>query len=414
MYMQNLMKWLSESFAPKANALFSKPWISAVSSAMQKMIPFILTGSLIYFYNVFKSFIPALPDLSPILNYSFGLISLIVAFMVANQCMEKLSHPLYTINAGIVSILILLFICMPIGASSDSIAALMGNLGPKGIAVGIIAGLFTSVIFHGYAKLHWMENSTSIPDFVTGWIHTIVPTIIALAFAMTMVNGLHINIFEAILSLFKPIATIGQSLPGMLLLLLIQAILYSMGISTWIMSAITMPICLTGIQENIIAVAQGLPAQNIFTTETMGTGLLAMGGCGSTLTLNLMMCFSKSRKLKTMGRIFIAPSIFNINEPIVFGAPIVFNPILMVPLWLNSISGPIIIYTVMRLGWLNIPSKLMQIGQIPAPISSVMITEDLRALLWFCVVFVVNILIWYPFYKVFERQCIAKEQGIDA
>ena len=74
---------------------------------MQKIIPFILTGSLIYFYNVFVSFIPALPDLSPILNYSFGVITLIVAFMMANQCMEKLNHPAYVINAGITSIGIL-------------------------------------------------------------------------------------------------------------------------------------------------------------------------------------------------------------------------------------------------------------------------------------------------------------------
>ena len=50
--MKKLMDWLSESFAPNANKLFSKPWIAAISSAMQKVVPFILTGSLIYFYNV--------------------------------------------------------------------------------------------------------------------------------------------------------------------------------------------------------------------------------------------------------------------------------------------------------------------------------------------------------------------------
>ena len=83
--MNKLMNWLSESFAPNANKLFSKPWIAAVSASMQKVVPFILTGSLIYFYNVIKSFVPALPDLSPIANYSFGLISIMIAFMMANQ-----------------------------------------------------------------------------------------------------------------------------------------------------------------------------------------------------------------------------------------------------------------------------------------------------------------------------------------
>ena len=102
--MKKLMDWLENSFVPKANKLFSYPWIAAFSSTMQKIIPFILTGSVIYFYNVFVSFFPALPDLSPILNFSFGIISLIVAFMMANQAMEKLNHPEYVINAGLASI----------------------------------------------------------------------------------------------------------------------------------------------------------------------------------------------------------------------------------------------------------------------------------------------------------------------
>lgn len=105
---------------------------------MQKIIPFILTGSLIYFYNVFVSFFPALPDLSPILNFSFGLISLIVAFMMANQCMEKLNHPFYITNAGITSVCVLLMavipqekiqiVCLPFWETWDHLELLLGWL----------------------------------------------------------------------------------------------------------------------------------------------------------------------------------------------------------------------------------------------------------------------------------------------
>ena len=106
--MKKFMDWLANTFAPKMNEICSRPWIAAVSSSMQKVIPFILTGSLIYFYNVFKSYIPALPELGPIADYSFGLISLILAFVVGQQCMEKLGKPLYTTNCGIVSIAVFL------------------------------------------------------------------------------------------------------------------------------------------------------------------------------------------------------------------------------------------------------------------------------------------------------------------
>ena len=91
--MKKFMDWLANSFAPKAKKLTQKPSVAGLSSAMQKLIPFIMTGSIVFFYNVFRSYIPQLPDLGNISNYSFGMIGLIAAFMVANQYMEKFKHP---------------------------------------------------------------------------------------------------------------------------------------------------------------------------------------------------------------------------------------------------------------------------------------------------------------------------------
>lgn len=372
--MKKFMNWLSTVFAPKMNEICSKPWIAAVSSSMQKIIPFILTGSVIYFYNVFRSYLPALPDLGMIADYSFGLISLILAFVVGQQCMEKLNHPFYLTNCG------------------------------------IVAGLFTSIIFNLYSKLHVLEDSTSIPDFVVGWINYILPTLITLGLGMVLTKYCNFDIFEIVLWIFSPLAGFAQTMPGFILCCFIPAVLYSMGISSWLFGAVTTPIFLAGIQENINMVAQGLPATNIATSETVFTAaLVTMGGMGATLALNVLMCFSKSKQLKTLGRIFIGPSIFNINEPIMFGAPVVFNPLLMLPMWLNSIVGPAIVYIVMSLGWLNIPATLNQVGQVPVPVSTVMITQDMRGILWAVVLFVVYFAIWYPFFKVFEKQKLAEE-----
>lgn len=410
--MKKFMNWLSNSFAPKMNAVCSRPWIAAVSSSMQKVIPFILTGSLIYFYNVFRSYIPALPNLGPIADYSFGLISLIIAFMVAQQVMEKLNKPFYTTNCGIVAIAVFLMFIMPTTDEAGNMVIIGGRMGATGIAVGMFAGLFTSIIFNLYSKLHVLENSTSIPDFVSGWINYIFPTVIALGISMVLTMTLNVDIFEFVVWIFSPLASFGQTLPGFILLCFIPAVLYSMGISSWLFGAVSTPIFLAGIQANIDAVAAGGVATNIATSETVFTAaLVTMGGMGATLGLNFLMVFSKSKKLKTMGRIFIGPSIFNINEPIMFGAPIVFNPILMLPMWINAIVGPLIVYTVMSLGWLNIPDTLNQVGQVPVPISTVMITQDLRGILWAIVLFIVYLFIWYPFFKVFEKECIAEEQA---
>lgn len=407
--MKKIMNWLTDSFVPRANKIFSIPWIAAFASCMQKIIPFILTGSVIYLYNVIVSFVPGLPDLSLILNFSFGIISLIVAFMMTNQCMEKLNHPEYVINGSIASMGVFLMFSIPFGKNSDSIAALMTNLGASGIAVGLIVGLCVSIVFHLWAKIEFMKES-SMPDFVTSWINTIVPNLIVLGLSMILVGVFKIDIYSLIIAGFKPLASIGQTLPGFILISLIPAFFYTLGISSWTFNAITTPIFMAGIQANIDAVASGGVATNIVTSESVFTlAFITMGGMCCTLGLNVLMCFSKSKQLKTLGRVFIIPSIFNINEPIMYGGAVVMNPILMIPSWINSIIGPIYVWILMSTGLLNIPEKMIQVGQIPAPICSVMVTEDMRALLWWAILFVIYLIVWYPFFKAYEKEKLVGE-----
>ena len=89
---------------------------------------------------------------------------------------------------------------------------------------------------------------------------------------------------------------------------------------------------------------------------------------------------------------------------------VVFNPILMIPAWINSIVGPCYVWFLMSTGLLNIPGKMIQVGQIPAPFCSVMITEDIRAILWWAILFVVYLVIWLPFFKVYEGEKLKAEQ----
>lgn len=372
-----------------------------------KGLPFILAGSLISFYNVFRSYVSALPDLGKVADFSFGFISIFLAFLVANQCMEKKKLSRYTIVAGLISIAVFVMFSMPEFNEQGEIILTFNRMGATGMLVAMLVGLFTGCIFNLYSKLHILENNVTIPDFVTEWINNLIPILCILLISTTIVFTIQFDIFDFILSLFSPLQNFGQTLPGFVLICLIPAVLYTLGVSNWLFYAASLPIFMAGIQGNIEAVAAGKEAVNIVTSETVFTAaLITMGGMGATLPLNVMMMFSKAKKLKVMGRICIGPSIFNINEPLVFGAPIAFNPIMMVPFWLNSIAGPVIIWFSMRLDLLNIPYRMMQIGQIPAPFSSVMITEDMRAVIVYIILFAVYYIIWLPFFKVYEVQCL--------
>jgi len=404
--MNKFMSWLENDFAPSANRLFQRPWIAGFSSAMQTVIPFILTGSVIFVYNVLADYLTVLPDLSPILNYSFGLLTLLITFMLTNQLMVNLNHPDYEINASLLSIGVLFMAVMPRGDEAESINDLMSKLGPSGMMVGIIVGFFVAIIFNLWGKINFLHES-SIPDFVVTWINTIIPNLITLSIAMIIVVHLEVDIQKATLAIFEPIANISQTLPGFLLLTTIPAFFFTLGISSWTFGAITTPIFIDGIQRNIEAVAAGGTATNIVTSESVFTlAFITLGGMCATLGLNILMVFSKSKDIKTLGRIFIGPSIFNINEPLMFGAPVVFNPILMVPAWINTIINTIYVWVLMSFGLLNIPDSLIQVGQVPAPISSVLVTQDMRAIIWWVILLAINTLIWYPFFKVYENEVI--------
>ncbi|MDB7980370.1 PTS sugar transporter subunit IIC [Faecalicoccus pleomorphus] len=419
--MNKLMSWFTDSLAPGMQKIFDNPWISAVASSMQKILPFILVGSVISIYNVFVRYIPSLPDLSFVNTFSFGMMSLIVAFMVAYFGMIELDHPKYTITAGLTSLTAFLLSLFPSMASiivSDTGLKTfqiqdINYIGGSGLFISILIALFVMVVFHFYAKLHILEDSVSVPDFVCEWINNIIPmTLIYLVIGILTIQ-LQIDLVLFINWLFQPVVSIGQSLPGFIIISFLYVLLYSLGISAWSLNAIVKPILMAGISANAeLALAGGSPIY-IVTTETIfTTALVAMGGLGATLPLNILMLVKcKSKKLKTMGKICIGPSIFNINEPLVYGAPIVFNPLLMIPMWVNSIVGAIVVWFAMSLGFLNIPAGVNNISRIPAPICTWLTTDDFRAFIWFFVLFAIYTIIWYPFLMKYDKQLLDKEKN---
>lgn len=423
--MNNIMSWFTDKLAPGMQKIFSNPWVGAVASAMQKILPFILVGSVVSIYNVFVRYIPSLPDMSFVNTFSFGMMSLIVSFMVAYFGMIELDHPKYTITAGLTSLTVFLMALCPTMATllknattgkTELTITDINFLGGSGLFIAIIVALVVMVIFHFYAKLHVLENSASMPDFVCEWINNIIPmTLIYLLFGITVFT-VGFDLVGFINMIFQPIVDIGQSLPGFVIICFLYVLLYSVGISAWSLNAIVKPILMAGIAANAeLALAGGQPV-NIVTTETIfTTALIAMGGLGGTLPLNFLMLFKcKSKKLKTMGKICLAPSIFNINEPLVYGAPIVFNPLLMIPMWMNSIVGALMIWFIMRAGFLNIPAGVNNISRIPAPICTWLTTDDYRAFIWFFVLFAIYGLIWYPFLMKYDRQLVKEEQEKEA
>ena len=118
---------------------------------------------------------------------------------------------------------------------------------------------------------------------------------------------------------------------------------------------------------------------------------------------------SKVKKLESIGRVCVFPAIFNSNEPIVFGAPAVWNPILMIPLCLNSIIIPSLMYLVMRIGLVPVPSAPMQMWYLPNVVQGYLTTNSISGVILVIALFAVSWLIWMPFFKVYEKQQYKEE-----
>lgn len=406
--MKSIIYFLETKFAPKMNKFAENPWIQTISSAIMLVLPTILLGSVISVYNILRLYLKFLPDAQPLFSFSFGLYSLILSFLIGYQGMIKFKHKEYQIASGIVALSAFLMMLHPT-IEKGQITMEFSRFGPKGILVAFLGGLLSVLFFNIYARLEPFKNNEVIPNFIINWLNQMIPAFFVLLVVMIVNYNLNIDIFVAVTKIFEPINNFGQTLPGFILICLTPALLYSLGISSWLLSPVYTPIMLTGIAANIAAVAEGLPPTNIVTQETIFVGFVWIGGMGATLPLVFLMLKAKSKKLKTMSKVYMIPSLFNINEPVIFGTPVAFNPLLMPPMWINGLLGPIIVYLFMHNNLVNIPAKLLTGVKLPMPISSVLVTDDFRAIILWAVLFAVYTAVWYPFFKAYDKQCVSEE-----
>jgi len=410
--MKKLINWMNKSVSPVLGKVSKNPWVAAIQDTMIAIMPMIFVGSIITILSIVKENVPSFPDFWLINSFSFGLVSLFVAFLVPYNIMAKKGHDNIKIISGLTSFSLFLMLLNPTFTDDGGITFVFERFGSAGMFVAIIAGLFVAVVMNGFAKMSFFKKDSVMPDFVKEWFDSLIPITMILLIGWIFTYTLEINLYDVIISLFSPLAQGGHSFGGFVMISFVSVFLYSFGISPWVLIPITYPIVVQGIADNAALVAQGLEPVFINTWEVYYSGWVAVGGLGSTLVLVIMMMFSKSNKLKAVGKATIVPSLFNINEPVVYGASIAWNPILMIPFWINGIVIPALTYIALKIGIAEIPSKVFGLWYVPFPISTY-IVAGLSGLILLAILVPIMAAIWYPFFKVYEAQEVKKENSGD-
>ena len=404
--MKRFIRWMTDVFGPKANAFAENPWISSVQDTMVSAVPVMIISSFVTIVSILNEYIENFPDFSYLSNFTMGLSSLMVAYLLPTIVLEKLELAKYRKQAGFMGAVS--FLAMSSATIADGTFTVdASRLSASGMFVAIAAGLFTAFVMKLFSENTFFGKDSRMPGFLADSFDSMAPIMVIMIVMFILCNVLHLDMYAIISLIVSPLINIAQSCFGMTLIVFLMAFLYSFGISPWIMQPVYYPVGLDALAKNAAAVAAGGKPFLAMTVETV-SGWMMIGGTGCTLSLCILFLFCKSEKLKSLGKASLVPSIFNINEPLVYGT-IVFNPLLMIPMWICPAVCSVITYLTMKAGLVTMPYRSFLLWYVPEPILPYMTNYDFRGVILVLALILITAVIWYPFLMAYDKQCLKQE-----
>lgn len=413
--MNKLINWLEISFAPKMNKINHNIWVVTLKDSIMQILPFILLGSLFCVGAVIENYINLPFSFWTPYGWTMGMISVLVAFLIPFNFCEKKRMRKNRIIAGGTG-LILFFISITPELIAEKQAGFTSSaFGAGGMFCAMFTGIVVCNVFNLFGKFSFFKEDSAIPDFVRQWFDALLPVGLTIFAGFIIVQVLNVNIYRVISGIFMPLSGILNTWYGFILMGFLYCFIYSMGISSWVLTPVAQPVQLSGIVANLALVSAGTATvanMNMFTQTLMYTCYMWIGGIGCTMPLVILLSQSKSKKLKALGRACLGPAIFNINEPTIFGC-VAWNPIMMLPMWISGIVIPAITWFFVKvIAFAPIPKIQFELWYTPYPISTWIASQgSIKAILFVLLTFAVSTAIWFPFFKAYEKQCIEEEMN---
>ena len=287
------------------------------------------------------------------------------------------------------------------------------NLGSAGMFIGIISA-FIGVEIYRFTQVKGLKISmpAAVPPAVARSFESLTPTVIIILGVSTITMWLGINVHTIVGNLIKPLINATDTLPSTLLIIFLIMFFWSFGIhGASVVGSIARPVWLILLEQNSAAAAAGAPLTAI-AAEPFFQWFLYIGGSGCTIGLILALAFGgKSTYGKQIGRAALVPGIFNINEPIVFGAPIVLNPTLIIPFITVPLVTGTLAWFATTLGLVN-RVQLIAPWTLPGPIGAYLATGgDWRAAVLNVICILISIALYYPFVRIYDKKLLAEEKG---
>ena len=417
-----LENFLNKYLGPIAEWMDKNAYLSAIKKAMVAMTPLLIIGSFCLIPDALPNYIGTDNPISVWIQANsslitmpntvgMGMMALYVTVIIAYHLSQhyKLDVP------GTVSMALIAFLLMAVDFDENG-GLVTTFLGAKGLFVAMVSSILAVEIYRWCKKRNFtIKMPESVPDFVSSSFAMIPLSVITVGFFLVVrilcVNVLGIMPPLIFTNLLAPLVGSMDNPLAVTFLQMLRCLLFFFGIHPSVLSPITSPMSTQFLAENIAAVQAGGVATHFFTPGPES----AFGnftGTGVTFGLVFWCMFSKSSAQKKIGRLALVPALFGINEPILFGAPIVLNPIFFIPYVIfGGILGTIP-YWMMYFGILD--CSIFTPPYVGVFLEGFLTNLDYMSIVANAIQMVLSILIWFPFFKIYEKSELAKEAEFEA
>lgn len=424
------MNWIVkqiEKAQPFFRKLSANIYLQAVRDGFISLMPIIIFSSIFilvaYVPNIWGFFWPTsvTDSLMKVYNFSMGVLSLMAAANVARALTRNLNVRLPKIDqipeAAVMFGAQVGFLLVAVDPFSNKLGSYFstGMMGTKGLICAFLVAFIVPNIYFFCFKHHiTIKMPDQVPQNISSAFTNIIPFAFSTTFFWLFDAGFrtltHTNLAAWIIEVLAPLFTAADGYVGLAIVYGAMAFFWFIGIQgpSIVEPAVT-AIYLTNVEANLKLFQAGEHATNILAQGTQYF-VATIGGTGATLMITYMFAlFAKSKELKAVGRASAIPVTFGVNEPILFGAPLILNPVFFIPfilapilnVWLFKIFVDVLGMNgfVYNLPWTT-----------PGPIGLYMgVGFSIQALLLIVVILAVDTIVYYPFFKVYDNQKLEEE-----
>lgn len=415
---------LEKAIGPIAQKMSENKVIQALTNGMMAVLPVTLGVAFIAIVGnlPIEPWQKLLADMGltqiiqDLINITSGLYALYIVVTIAYETAKiEDQNPITCVMLSLASFLILVpQMQIPVGEEEFITVIKTSSIGSEGIFIAIIMGISVTMFYSFLVrKKVTIKLPESVPPMVSDSLSPTFAAMIIFIVAFIIKAGFHFTPFGDAMNFVNtmvgaPISAIGTNAVSVVIVFTFANVLWFFGIHPSAIINIFYAVVAPIILDNIVAFLQGQPLP--YAEIMFMMSVIMIGGTGNTLGLAINMLFSKSDRYKSLNKLSFVPSLFNINEPLIFGVPIILNPIFFIPLISSTAVGGAVIHIFYKIGFLNYMNPTIELPWVTPPVIAEWFYGGAKFAFVILVVIAVQTLLFMPFFKMADKKAVEEEK----